>query len=426
VNATGPVPDPDGDDTEQPPPANERAASYREVFALRVYRHLFAANVLSQLGDQLTKVALAVLVYKRTGSAVLAAAAYAVAFVPWVIGGPLLSSYADLLPRRQVMVACDVARCGLVAMLAIPGMPVPALIAVLFGANLLAPPFSSSRAAMMPDVIVGDAYIVANGVDGLVRQTSQVVGFLIGGATVALLRPQGALLVDAATFALSALVLVRGVPDLPPASEQARRFSLLRDTGSGIRIVFSDPTLRAYVTLFWVGSAFTYAYEGIAVPWAAKVLHGDATVAGMVLAAGPLGLAAGATVLTRLLGPRRRMRLLVPFAVLSVVALIPTLVVTTLPWVLVLLFVAGFGSAFASPLNALFVRAVPAEYRGRAFGVAQSGVQALQGLAMLGAGLAASAFAANIVVGWFGIVGTLFVIGLSWLLWPRDDFHRGR
>jgi len=408
------------------PPAGERAATYRDVFSVRAYRHLFTANLLSQLGDQLTKVALSFLVFDRTHSPVLAAVAYAVAFVPWVIGGPLLSSYADLLPRRQVMVACDVARCGMVGMLAIPGMPVPALIAVLFVANLLAPPFSSSRAAMMPDLLEGDAYVVANGVDGLVRQSSQVVGFLVGGVSVALLRPQGALLVDAATFAVSALVLVRGVPDVPPANERTARFSLLRDTAGGVRIVFADPVLRAYVVLFWVASAFTYAYEGIAVPWA-KALGGGAGVTGMILAAGPLGIAIGAPVLTRALGPKTRMRLLIPFAVLSVSALVPALMADSLPAVLLLLFLAGFGSAFATPLNALFVRAVPTEYRGRAFGVAQSGVQALQGLAMLGAGVAASLkLSPGAVVGWCGIIGTVAVVTLAWAFWPRDDFHRGR
>src|SRR5262249_6868551 len=201
---------PPGGPAGSPPgaPVSARPATYRDVFSVRAYRYLFTANVLSQLGDQLTKVALAFLVYAQTKSAALAAVAYAVAFVPWVIGGPLLSSYADLLPRRQVMVACDVARCGLVGILAIPGMPVPALIAVLFVANLLAPPFTSSRAAMMPDLLEGDRYVVANGVDGLVRQVAQVVGFLVGGFLVGLLHAPGALLVDAATFALSALVLL--------------------------------------------------------------------------------------------------------------------------------------------------------------------------------------------------------------------------
>jgi MFS family permease len=412
------------DQPAAPEPA-ARAATYRDVFAVRAYRHLFSAYVLSQFGDQLTKVALAVLVFDRTKSAALAAVAYAVAFVPWVIGGPLLSSYADLLPRRQVMVACDVARCGLVGILAIPGMPIPALIAVLFVANLLAPPFASSRAAMMPDLLDGDRYMVANGVDQLVRQSSQVIGFLLGGVTVTLLHAQGALLADAATFAVSALVLLRGVPDLPPATSHSRRFSLLRDTGGGVRIVFGDPVLRAYVVLFWVASAFTYAYEGIAAPWAMQ-LHGGAGVVGMILAAGPLGITVGAFLLTRVLAPAVRMRLLIPFALLSVLALVPALMVRTLPGVLLLLFLAGLGSAFNAPLNALFVRAVPAEYRGRAFGVAMSGVQAIQGVAMLAAGLVAGVLGAGRTVGWCGIIGTVAVTIIAWKLWPRNDFHRGR
>src|SRR5262249_13548047 len=237
------------------------------------------------------------------------------------------------------------------------------------------PPFTSSRAAMMPDLLEGDRYVVANGVDGEVRQVAQVGGFLVGGALVGLFRPQGALLIDAGTFALSALVVLRGVPDMQPASTRTARFSLLRDAGGGIRIVFGDPVLRAYVVLFWVASAFTYAYEGIAAPWA-SALHGGPKVLGVILASGPLGIAIGAFVVTRRLPPRVRMRLIVPFGVLSVAPLVLALLANSLAPVLLLLFAAGFGSAFASPLNALFVRAVPAEYRGRAFGVAQSGVQA--------------------------------------------------
>jgi MFS family permease len=403
----------------------ERAATYRDVFSVRAYRHLFAASCLSYLGDQLTKVALAVLVFNRTNSPVLAAAAYAMSFVPWVIGGPLLSSYADLLPRRQVMIACDIARFVLVGLLAVPGMPTVTLIVILFVANLFAPPFSSARAAMMPDLMEGDRYVVANGMDGLVRQGTQVAGFLIGGASVALLHPQGALLLDAATFLLSALLVLRGVPDVQAVSERTARFSLLRDTRGGVRAVFSDPVLRAYVAMFWAASAFTYAYEGIAVPYA-RELHGGAGAAGVILAAGPLGLATGSFVLTRLMRPALRMRLLMPFAMLAVLSLIPTLLVRNLAGVVVLLFLAGAGCAFALPLNSLFVRAVPTEYRGRAFGVAQSGVQALQGLAMLLAGVAATGYSPGTVVGWSGILGAVVVGSLAWFLWPRDDFHRGR
>ncbi|HSV64725.1 MAG TPA: MFS transporter [Mycobacteriales bacterium] len=422
---------PDSRATTAPRPpetrTRERPATYRDVFAVRAYRHLFLANVLSMTGDQLSKVALAVLVYTTTRSATLAAATFAVTFLPWVVGGPLLSSYADLLPRRRVLVGCDLARAVLVGALAIPHMPVPALIGILFLATLFSPPFSSARAAMMPDLLEGDRYVVANGLDALVRQLAQVTGFLVGGAAVLLITVRGALLADVATFLISALLILRGVPDLPAASTQKVRFNALRDTVAGVRIVFGDKVLRAYVALFWLASAFGYAYEGIAAPFA-QALHGGPATVGMLLAAGPLGLALGAFLLARWVSPERRMRLIVPFAMLSMIALIPVVAVRSTGVVLVLIFLAGLGSGFSAPLNALFVRAVPAEFRGRAFGVAQAGVQALQGAAMLGAGLVVdrAGVGAGTVVGWCGIVGTVVVAGAAVLLWPRDDFHRGR
>ena len=60
-----------------------------------------------------------VLVYDRTHSALLTAATYAVTFLPWVIGGLALSGLADRLPRREVMIACDVARMVLVCVMAL-------------------------------------------------------------------------------------------------------------------------------------------------------------------------------------------------------------------------------------------------------------------------------------------------------------------
>ncbi|MBI1759396.1 MAG: MFS transporter [Actinobacteria bacterium] len=402
-----------------------RSASYRDVFAVRPYRHLFAAQLLSLLGDQLSKVALAALVFERTRSTPLAAATYAVSFVPWVIGGPLLSAYADVLPRRQVLVACDVLRATLVIALVIPGMPIAALIVLMFGANMLAPPFSSARAAMMPDLLDGDRYIVANGVDAVVRQGGQVAGFLIGGGVVALVGARGALTADAATFLVSALLITTGVPRMPAASQRQARFSVLRDTGAGIRIIFGNPALRAYVLLFWAASAFTYAYEGIAVPWG-EALNGGAPLAGLILAAGPVGQVAGIMIISRVLTPRVRMRMIVPFALVAVGALIPIMVIRSVPATLALIALAGFGSAFSAPLNSLFVRALPAEYRGRAFGVAQAGVQATQGLAMLLAGLAAAGRHPALAVGGSGLIGTVVLAVLAVKLWPRDDFHRGR
>jgi MFS family permease len=392
--------------------------TYRDVLTVREYRHLFAANVLSLLGDQLSKVALSLLVFQETHSPLLTAMTYAVSFLPWVLGGPVLSAYADRFPRRTVMVTCDLARAALVGLLAIPGLPVGSLIAVLFLAAMLAPPFRSARAAALPDVLAGDRYVVANGLDGMVRQLAQVGGFLVGGAVVAVLSPRGGLVVDAVTFALSAVIVWTGMRKRPAPARDGPLASIWRDTLDGARLVFSDRALRAFVLLFWVSAAFTYAPEGLAAPYA-RGLGGGPTAVGVFLAAAPVGVIAGSLVLTRLCTPAVRVRLLVPFALLSCLALVPVLLLHSLPLTVVLLAVAGFGSSFAIVLNAMFVRAVPRAYRGRAIGVAVAGAYTAQGTATIVAGALAERLSLPTVVGLSGAAGTLCVIAVA-AFWPTE------
>src|SRR5262249_57933824 len=100
-----------------------------------------AANIVSMLGSVVAAVALTVLVYQQTRSPALAASVMALSFLPYLIGGVLLGAAADRLPARRVLVACDLASALLIGCLAIPGMPLPALL-VLFVAAVLVFPVS--------------------------------------------------------------------------------------------------------------------------------------------------------------------------------------------------------------------------------------------------------------------------------------------
>ncbi|TDC38758.1 MFS transporter [Micromonospora sp. 15K316] len=394
---------------------SERAATYKEVFAVREYRYLFGAYLLSLAGDQLTAVTVAYLVYTGTGSAALAAAAYASSYLAWLTGGPLLSGLADRFPRRRVLIGCDLARAALIPLAALPGLAAPALVVLLFAVNLLRPPFVAARAALMPEVLDGDRYPVANGVDNICAQIVQVVGFAAGGSLVALLSLRGALLVDAGTFLFSALLIMIGVRRRPAPRPAPTPGSPGR--AAGLRVIFADPRLRAYVLVLWTASSFTYAAEGLMAPLAGQYDGGPGTV-GLLLAAAPTGMALGGVALTRLCPPAARARLILPLAVLSAGALTVVWLVPPLWLVLSLLLLAGAASAFAIPLNALFGRAVPAQYRGRAFGVAITGLAGFQGMAMVLAGVAADRWPATTVIGFSGLSGALLVLALT-PLWPR-------
>jgi hypothetical protein len=90
--------------------SSARPPSFRAVFAHPEFRALWLSYVLSAGGDRVALVALTLLVYDRSKSPLLAAITFAAGFVPYLFGGMFLSGLADRLPRRSVMVTCDLVR----------------------------------------------------------------------------------------------------------------------------------------------------------------------------------------------------------------------------------------------------------------------------------------------------------------------------
>jgi MFS family permease len=395
-----------------------RQATFREVFATAEFRPLFGTFLLSTAGDELARVALTVLVYQRTSSPLLSALTFAIGYLPWLLGGPLLSAFADRLPRHRVLIATDAGRAVVLAVMAIPGMPLPAMLTLLFLVSLGSPPFESARSALMADVLDGDRYAVATSLSNITLQLAQVIGFVVAGAVVAALSPSAALLIDAVTFAVSAVWLWAGLRPRPaPLSESGgERQSLLRDTADGLRLIRRSPRLLTIVGVLWIATLFGYAAEGVAAPWTDEFGKG-ATALGVLLAANPLGVCVGGLVIARLVAPERREQLVVPLVVLSLAPVLGAGLVGlllgagSLPFGLAvgLLFVSGIGAAWLIPLNVSFVQAVPSSFRGRAFGVAVSGLYGVQGLGALGAGLAAEGLSASGAVAVAGALGLLAV-----------------
>ena len=361
--------------------------SYRQVFAVREFRAIFLAYGLSILGDQVARIAVSLLVFERSHSALAATATFAVSFAPGVIGGPVLSTLADRYPRRTVMVVCDLLRVVLLIGLALPGLPLPVAFVVLLAVGLLEPPFESARSALLPDVLAPEGYVVASGVLQIVGQSGQVLGYLVGGALVAATSVQGALLLDAASFAVSAGLLLAGLRSRPAALATDEQHSLIADTLAGARYVLGEPRLRRLLGLALLGAATIIVPEGLAVPVAAS-LHGGAVAAGVLTAAVPAGFVLGSALLLRI-DVERRQRLLVPLLVGSCLPLLLTPATGSLGLVAVLWVLSGACSALQMIANAAYVAATPPSFRGRAFGIAGTSLYAVQGLAvLLGGGIA--------------------------------------
>src|SRR4051812_34711352 len=336
-----------------PAPADDRQATFRDVFAVREFRPLFGTFLLSTAGDELARVALTVLVYQRTASPLLSAITFAISYLPWLLGGPLLATLADRLPRHRVLVTTDALRALLVACMAIPGTPLPVLLVLLFLLSLCAPPFESARSALVADVLEGDRYAVANSLTNVGLQVAQVIGFVLAGALVSALAPSAVLVIDAATFAVSAAWLYAGLTRRPAPVAGDNPNSFLRDTLEGLTLIRRSPRLLSIIAVLWIGTAFAYAPEGIAAPLVDE-LGAQATSVGILLAANPAGVTLGGLLLARLVSPQRREQLipalvglsLTPILLAGLVASFAGPGTMTFGVVVALLFVSGLGSAW--------------------------------------------------------------------------------
>ncbi|MFF0271665.1 MFS transporter [Kribbella sp. NPDC004536] len=392
-------------------------ARWRDVFGHAEFRALFVAGVLSVAGDQIARVALSVLVFERTDSAGLTALTYALTYIPDLLFGPLLAGIADRYPRRGVMIVTDVARAILVACMAIQALPLIVVIVLLLALQAFGSPFNAARAATLPAVLPGDHYVLGKAANDMVVQFSQVLGFGFGGAVVVAVGTSGGLLLDAATFLLSAALVSYGVNrrPVPRAGTDAPRSSYFRDLADGVSLVARTPELRSLVLLATI-AGFYVTVEGLAVPYAHEIGHGT-TAAGLLLAASPAGAVVGMWLITKW-APTQRMRLLGPLAVLACVPLVfsfgaPGLVATVALWAL-----SGLASAYHLPTSAAFVQAIPDGRRGQAFGVASTALKTSQGLGILLAGLLADRWSPTVALGTMGAAGTCAAL-LAGSAWAR-------
>ena len=151
------------------------------------------------------------------------------------------------LPRREVMVTCDVVRAALVAVMLVPRMPLDVLIALLYAVTAFQPPFDAARSAILRDIVQGERYALAAATMQSTFLTMVVAGAAVGGLTVALLGARPALGFDAATFVVSALLIKFGVLARPAAATSVP--NALRQLGGEVRVVFGDRALR--ILLIW-------------------------------------------------------------------------------------------------------------------------------------------------------------------------------
>jgi MFS family permease len=221
------------------------------------FRNLFFATLCSSAGTLLAAVALAIDVQQRTDSGPWVAAVVVVEFLPTIVVGLLLGPLLDRLERRSLMIAADAVRIGV--FVALPFAPSAAWVVGLAAvAGLATGFFRPAVYAGVPNLVPDEELPRANALLQGVENLSWAVGPLVGGVLTAAAGPSLAYGINAASFLVSILLVVRIQPRLLQ-SERALSRGHWRDLRDGFSATFRSPSMRAVLVAWGIASLATGA-----------------------------------------------------------------------------------------------------------------------------------------------------------------------
>lgn len=357
---------------------------YRDALRVPEFRALAGSSLVSILGDTAAFLAVTVLIYQHTGSALLAALVFAVAFVPHLFGGTLLSGLVDRIPPRRLLIGCDLIGAALVAAIALPAMPVLVVFLALFVIGTLAPVRGGVSGALVAEILPGDSFVPGRSILRILSQTSQILGAAAGGVLIAPLGPRGALLADTVSLLLSAGLI--GLAIRPrPVSGSARRQSLIADSLAGLGEVWRQPGIRSLLLLGWLVPFVAVAPEALAAPALAQSGHRAALI-GLWLSAIPAGTVLGDLLIVWTIPAPLRDRLTWPLALALPATMVGFVLGPPLPVAIGILVIAGMLGGYGLGLDQRVRALTPQALLGRTYALSQTGLMVAQGLGFAAAG----------------------------------------
>ncbi|MDH2424558.1 MFS transporter [Sphaerisporangium sp. TRM90804] len=282
-----------------PPPAPAERRRPGGLLRQRDFRMLWIGETTSAFGSTLTGVALPLVAVTTLGAGTFTVALLTAAtWLPWLVVGLPAGAWIDRLPRRPVMLACDLA-----SLLLLLSVPVAAWIGMLTITHLLAVAllagvstvfFQTAYHVYLPTVVDAADLPEANAKLQGSESAAQVAGPGAAGLAAQALGAVSGLLADAATFLVSALCLMAVKAREKPVERARRATSLRTEIGAGLRFVVRDPYLRVLTAFGAASNLALTGYQAILVVFLVREVGVGPGVVGGLIAATGLGGVAGA------------------------------------------------------------------------------------------------------------------------------------
>ena len=342
---------------------------------------LLAAQAISVTGNRIALVVIPWFVLDTTGSAARTGVAAAANTLPAVVAGLLAGPLIERAGYRLTSVTADLASGLTIA--AIPVLHLtghlsyPLLVSLVFAGAALDAPGDTARRALLPDLAEygGVSIDRASSLHETTYRLTQFLGAPVGGLLIAGVGAAEAMLVDAGTFAASAVLIgvAARIPRVasgenPPEATRAGYLSELRQAWVWL---FGQPLLRSAVVVFVGANILEAGFVQVLLPVLSERVYDDAVVLGLLVGAIGAGALLGVALHAALAERFSRRRILVPALVLSgapkflLMAAFPPA-----PIAIAGMFALSVAMGPVNPISgAIEYELIPREMRGRIFGL---------------------------------------------------------
>ncbi|MFD5297706.1 MFS transporter [Streptomyces mutabilis] len=352
--------------------------SYADLFRTPEFSPLFLSTSANIAAQTVSGLALGTLVFRATDSPLLSALSMFGPALAQVLGATLFLSGADRLPPRATLTGLSLAFAAATAALALPGLPVWAMLAIVLAEGMIASLGGGVRWGLLNEILTKDGYLAGRSLFNMMSGVMQITGYAAGGVLVTLLSPRLCLLLAAGLYGAAAgLALL--LTHRPPRA--AGRPSVTATWRANALLWSARPRRHVYLAL-WLPNGLVVGCESLYVSY-------DPRAAGTLFACAALGMLAGDVTVGRLLPARLRPRLGVPLLVLLATPYLALFLRPPLPLTAVLVALASVGFGASLVQQERLVTLTPDELTGHALGLHSAGMLTAQGLAATLAGTVA-------------------------------------
>lgn len=377
------------------------------------FLRFWIGQTISNLGSSITMLAIPLLIYERTESALYLSLASISYLLPYLMFGLIIGAWVDRVDRKRLMIWTDIARTAVIVTIPLlawfDALPLAWIFAVSFLNSTLSIAFNSAEFAAIPSLVSSDNLVSANGRIQASYAGATVIGPILAGLLAGVISIETILLIDGLSYLASAasLALVRG--RFNAAKAAGPRTTMRSDIVEGLRYVFGHPVLRAISLMIALFNFIGVTFMDQLVLFSKERLDADESQVGLLFSAGSVGIIA-----LSLLAGRIRQR--APFSKTVLTALILSglltiaFAVNTSFVVAMVLFGLTMGISVVFNINTGSLRQaiVPSHLLGRVISIAAVIATSLSPLGSLLGGLAIERTGNVALV--YGTTGVLMVL----------------